>query len=144
MNVEIREPRTEKEFEEYYDLRWRILRAPWGQPRGSERDGLENESIHLAAFAGKKIIGCGRIHFNSGEEAQIRYMAVDKRFQKKGVGRRILKELEKKAMKNGAKQIVLNARESAVGFYESRGYKIIGEAHKLFGVIPHFKMLKKP
>ena len=34
------EPRTTQEWESYFDLRWRVLREPWGQARGSERDDL--------------------------------------------------------------------------------------------------------
>ena len=33
-----------------------------------------------------KIIGVGRLHFVNIKESQIRYMAVDKNFRKKGVG----------------------------------------------------------
>jgi len=31
--VEIVEPKTEEEFEEYYELRWQVLRKPWGQTK---------------------------------------------------------------------------------------------------------------
>ncbi len=79
MEIEIRAPKTKKEQEEYYNLRWEILRKPWNQPKGSEKDEYENDAIHIAAFVNGKIIGVGRIHFNSKEEAQIRYMAVCKR-----------------------------------------------------------------
>ena len=47
-NINIKEPVTEEEFEQYYILRWRILRQPWNQPRGSEKDDKENKSIHIA------------------------------------------------------------------------------------------------
>ncbi len=41
------QPRTAQEWESYFDLRWRVLREPWGQPRGTERDDLDAESFHL-------------------------------------------------------------------------------------------------
>ena len=77
----IKEPKTKEEFEQYYDLRWKILRQPWNQPRGSEKDEKENESIHIMLIHNDKVIGCGRGHFNSPTEAQIRYMAVEEGFQ---------------------------------------------------------------
>ena len=43
--IEFRPPRNEKEWENYYDLRYRILREPLGKERGSEKnesDELEN------------------------------------------------------------------------------------------------------
>ena len=33
----VRPPQTPEEFERYRDFRWRILRAPWNQPRRTEQ-----------------------------------------------------------------------------------------------------------
>ena len=41
----VRPPQNPEEFERYRDLRWRILRAPWNQPRGSELDEIEAKEI---------------------------------------------------------------------------------------------------
>ena len=141
--MKVGKPRTKKEYQKYYDLRWRILRKRWNQPRGSEKDELEGQSIHLMACEKGKPLGVGRVHFNSSEEAQIRYMAVEEGLQGKGIGTIILKELEKSAKRKGANHMTLNARESAVGFYKKQGYRIVGKASTLFGVIPHYKMRKK-
>ena len=139
----IKEPETKEEFEQYYDLRWRILRQPWNQPCGSEKDEKENDSIHIMVVLNDKVIGCGRGHFNSNIEAQIRYMAVDKDCQRKGVGTKILKTLERKLKEKGAGVIILNARENAVIFYQNHDYKIIGKGQTLFDVIEHCKMRKE-
>ena len=141
--MKVGKPRTKKEYQKYYDLRWRILRKRWHQPRGSEKDELEGQSIHLMACEKGKPLGVGRVHFNSSKEAQIRYMAVEEGLQGKGIGTIILKELEKSAKRKGANHMTLNARESAVGFYKKQGYRIVGKASTLFGVIPHYKMRKK-
>ncbi len=141
--MKIREPKTKKEYEKYYDLRWKILRKPWSQTKGSEKDDLEEQSIHLMAWEKGKPLGVGRVHFNSSKEAQVRYMAVEEDLQGKGVGTMILKALEKNAKRKGADYIVLNARESAVDFYKKHGYRIVGRSHTLFGVIPHYEMRKK-
>ncbi len=137
------EPKTKVEFEQYYDLRWRILRQPWNQPRGSEKDEKENESIHIVAILEGKVVGCGRGQFNSSTEAQIRYMAVDEDFQGKGVGTKMLKALELRLKKKEVKTIILNARENAVKFYQKHNYKIIEKGSILFDVIEHFKMGKE-
>ena len=139
----ITEPKTEEEFEQYYDLRWRILRQPWNQPHGSEKDEKEEESIHIIVVHNDQVIGCGRGHFNSPIEAQIRYMAVEENFQGKGVGTKILKALEQRLIKKGAKIIILNSRENAVKFYQKHNYKIIEKGSILFDVIEHFKMGKE-
>ena len=143
MEVEIREPQTKKQLWSYYDLRWKILRKPWNQPRGSEKDERENESIHIVAVIGGKSVGVGRVHFNSKKEAQIRYLAVEENYRGKGVGSLILGALETHARTKGAKYIVLNSRENVTGFYKKCGYRIIEPVHKLFGTIPHWKMKKE-
>ena len=47
-----------------------------------------------------KIIGVGRLHFVNIKESQIRYMAVDKNFRKKGVGNAIEMKVEENEQNN--------------------------------------------
>jgi ribosomal protein S18 acetylase RimI-like enzyme len=141
--MEIREPKTPKEFESYYALRYNVLRKPWKQPKGSEKDEMEDGSVHIMAMDSNIVLGVGRLHLNSNDEAQVRYMAVSPAFQGRGVGTKILKELEKAGKKKGAKYIVLNSREEAVHFYEKNGYAVIGDAPTLFNVVKHKKMKKE-
>lgn len=139
----IKSPQSREEFFNYFDLRWRILRAPWNQPKGSEQDELEGKAIHIIAVEDDKIIGCGRAHFNDGEEAQIRYMAIENEWQGQGIGKKILEALENKVVEKGAKKIILHARENVVKFYERNGYKVVKKSHTLFGSIPHYLMEKR-
>jgi predicted GNAT family N-acyltransferase len=141
--VQVCEPSTAEDFRRYYDLRWKILRAPWDQPRGSERDALDDSSTHLMLVGpGGRLHGVGRLHFNSIREAQIRYMAIDIPDQRKGLGSRLLEALEHRARALGAATIVLDARESALGFYRKHGYIASGTGHVLFNRIAHLHMSK--
>ena len=140
--MEIREPEIKKDFEKYYSLRWKMLRKPWHQPKGSERDIFDEDSIHIMAVDDEIVVGCGRGHFNSKKQAQIRYMAVDERYQRKGIATSILKELEKRLIANEAKEIILKSREIAVPLYEKNGYKVFKKGEILFGEIRHFWMKK--
>ena len=139
----IKQPKTKKEFENYYDLRWRVLRELWQQPRGSEKDDMENESFHvMACDEDNKVTGVGRLHFNNETEAQIRYMAVDPEHANKGTGELILRTLEEKTKQEKCENIVLDARENAISFYEKHNYKLLEKSHLLFGSIQHYQMLK--
>jgi ribosomal protein S18 acetylase RimI-like enzyme len=139
----VKSPQTPEEIERYRDLRWRILRAPWNQPRGTELDELETIAFPIMVCEVDGIpIGVGRAHFNSPEDAQIRSMAVEENWRGKGIGSIVLNALEKIAIEKGAKKIILHARDNAVKFYEKNGYKVVSESHKLFGVIPHYFMQK--
>lgn len=140
----VRPPQTPEEFERYRDLRWRVLRAPWNQPRGSEVDEIESKAFPIMVCEVDGIpIGVGRIHFNSEIEAQIRSMAVETQWRSKGIGSIVLTELEKIAADKGAKKIILHARENAVKFYEKNGYKVVSSSHTLFNTIQHYLMEKE-
>ena len=60
-------------------------------------------------------------------------MAIDTPQQRKGLGSLLLRELESRACVLGAATIVLDARESALGFYCRHGYQALGAGHVLFG-----------
>lgn len=140
----ITSPASAEEFARYYDLRWRVLRKPWGQPPGSERDRLEDESIHVMAGDNDRMpVGIGRIHFPGAHEAQIRYMAVEESYRGRGFGKAVLARLEEIARKRGVVRIILNAREGALPFYERSGYRVLGTGHTLFGCIRHARMEKR-
>ncbi len=137
-------PQSKTEFERYFDLRWRILRAPWQQPRGSELDHHEDNAIHAMALNDEgQIIGVARLHQIDNTTAQIRYMAVEERWQGSGIGDALLSYLEEKARPFGVQIIVLNAREDSVKFYTKRGYRITGSGHLLYGEIKHQKLEKR-
>jgi len=142
MNVRICEPQTSDEFDDYYELRWIVLRKPWKQPKGSEKDEDENNSTHIMACIGKETVGVGRIHLKSKEKMQIRYMAVKENYRSKGIGTLVLEELEKRAKNKQIKHIVLNARENALQFYIKNGYSIVGKGDTLFDSINHWRMQK--
>ena len=135
-------PQTQNELEQYYDLRWRILRKPWNQPEGSEHDKIEDECIHIIAKDNDNVIGVGRLQFNSKDEAQIRYMAVEPDYEKQGVGKKIVGALEGYVKENKRTMITLDAREPAVGFYEKLGYTKKEKTYLLFNKIQHYKMRK--
>lgn len=141
--MKILAPTTESDYEKYFDLRWRILREPWQQPRGSEKDELENMSHHLMACdETNNVIGVGRLHALSDSQGQIRYMAVATDHQGKGIGSLLLQELENLAIKNKFNSILLHARENALPFYLHHGYAQLEQSHLLFNSIQHFKMIK--
>ena len=143
MNYTIKSPETESEWESYFNFRWEKLRKPLGMPKDTLKDDKEQDSCHLIAVdSDEKVVGTGRLHFNSEQEGQIRYMAVNESIQRKGLGSSIVLELEMMAKKKGAKRMVLNARENAVNFYLSLGYKEL-EPYESDTDIPHTTMSKE-
>ena len=126
----------------YYDLRYEILRKPWNQSYSSTYDEWEKNSVHALMIDDGAAIATGRLQINSGEEGQVRSMAVKESEQGKGLGTQMLLWLEAEAKRRNMKRIVLDARDGAVNFYRNNGYQVEGESYILFDTIPHFRMQK--
>ena len=136
-------PTTAQHWQAYYALRFTVLREPWNQPLGSELLPDEASAIHvLAVDEDEKVLGVARMHESAPKQGQVRCVAVATDQQGKGVGKRIMRYLEKVAAENGWQEIVLEARENAVPFYESLGYSIVEKSYLLFGEIQHYRMKK--
>lgn len=142
-SINIIEPQTKEQFEAYYLLRYEVLRKPWNQPHGSERDGHENECIHfMAVDKDHNPIGVCRLQFNTDKEAQLRYMGVNENTQGLGVGRKLILHAEERARQEGAERLILQAREIAVDFYKKCGYRLVEKSYLMWGSIQHYLMAK--
>lgn len=151
------EPRQQTHWREYFDLRWRVLRAPWGQERGSEKDSFDPVALHpvldtgppvsvlhqIALTTTNNVIGVGRIHLLNPTTAQIRFMAVEPAYRCQGVASAILERLEQFARQHTCTSIILNARDTVQAFYLHKGYRITGHGELLFNQIAHVKMCKE-
>jgi len=142
------EPVEDDDWSQYFDLRWRILRAPWQQARGSERDENDFASSTvlvkhvMAKDARGNIIGVGRIHQLNSGLAQIRYMAVEKEYRRQGIAATILQYLESAAVEWHCNRIFLNARLDIQSFYTHYDFKVAGEGELLFNNVQHVHLFK--
>lgn len=141
--MEVKQAKTKQEVEAIIDLRYKILRQPWDQPRETGTDNLEETSINAyVKNESGDVVACGRLQENENNIGQIRFMAVDNSQQGKGLGKLILKFLETEGKKAGLTKIELQARENAVDFYKSAGYSVKERSFLLWGIIQHYLMEK--
>lgn len=135
MTYRVDTPQTPQDWQDYYQLRYQVLRAPWGQPPGSERDELEADSAHrLVRDQHGAVVAVGRLHRLSDGWAQVRYMAVAESARGQGLGAMVLNALEQQAVSWQCAGITLNAREHAIGFYSRLGYQTGCQLEPLFGI----------
>lgn len=140
--IEVKNPRSEKEWDAYYDLRYRILREPLGKERGSERNEGDETGLHFALSENDVLIAVARLDRVNETVCQARFVAVESHLQGKGYGRKIMTALENEALKLGYHKLILHARDYALPFYEKLGYTLVGPSYKLFDVLQHFEMFK--
>lgn len=142
MGIDIRTPQTEDEWGDYYELRYRVLREPLGQPKGSEKNDGDASGIHFALYDQGTLCAIARLDQAEHDVAQVRFVAVDHTIQGKGYGRFIMDAVEKQSIERGDTKMILHARDYAVDFYLKLGYTLIEPSHKLFGVLQHYLMEK--
>ena len=123
-------------------LREEVLRKPLGLSLSGEDLANEEHQLHFGLFEpGDHLVACVVAVLLSPTEARIRQMAVSPPHQRRGLGRRILRELESNLKARGFRKLVMKARTSAAGFYETVGYTIAGEEF-VDVTVPHVTMIK--
>ncbi len=132
----IQTPTTREEFKKYYALRYKVLRAPLGQPRGTEKDDYEPISHHFMAVDEQthEVVGVVKLHEKEPGVGQFSFMAVDDHYQKRGIGHMLIEAVEARARSLGFKKLGTMTRLNATSFYEKFGYKITGVAYVIFGM----------
>ena len=143
MGIEIRSPKTASEWQDYYDLRYRVLRKPLNQPLGSEKNEGDITGEHFALYENGHLKAIARLDISEPKIAQVRFVAVESDTQGKGYGKLIMTATEEKAKKDGNEKMILHARDYAVKFYEKLNYQLIEKSYKLFDVLQHYLMEKK-
>lgn len=143
MGIIIKTPDTRQEWEDYYDLRYRILRKPLDQPLGSEKNEGDLTGVHFALYDEGVLQAIARLDETDDKTAQVRFVAVETNSQGKGYGREIMEATERKAKSDGKTKMILHARDYAVDFYLKQDYTLIGPCYKLFDVLQHFLMEKE-
>jgi len=111
-----------------HPLRRRVLRGDDPMARVDEpRDG-EVTALHLAGVLDGEIVVCASFFEaafapDPGSSAyQLRFMATDAAVQGRGYGARVLAEAERRLRERGATRLWANARDTALGFYQSVGF----------------------
>ncbi|MDG2389392.1 MAG: GNAT family N-acetyltransferase [Planctomycetaceae bacterium] len=124
------------------ELRDRLLRAPLGLTFSFEELESESAELHFALVDDALVQACAVIVPTSREDAKLRQMAVHENHQRKGLGSRLIHEIESVLRIRGFQQIQLHAREEAVPFYTRLGYQTVGDRFMEVG-IGHWKMYRQ-
>jgi len=121
------------------DLRWRVLRKPLGFAPEAVAFPFEAESLHLVALDAGRVVGCVLFHPEGTETGRLFQMAVEPDRQGTGLGTTLVRALEAELARRGFREVILHARDSAVGFYARLGYAPVGPPYVEVGV-PHQNM----
>ena len=128
-------------LEPLYALRLQVLRP--GGPPESARWPLDDhpESTHLGAFIDSRCVGIASVVPEDGW--RLRGMAVDPSLQGCGVGRELVRTLQRDFGARGA-GLWCKARIAAVEFYLKLGFTLDGEPFEIEGIGLHYTMRWTP
>jgi len=129
-------------YEETVQLRDDILRKPL-KLNFKEKDlAKEYKDYHLACYNGyDELIGCLVLSPLEDGSIKMRQVAVSKKYQRKGIGMIMVYFSEVESYHRGFRKMELNARDTAIPFYEKLGYQKTGRPFKEVS-IKHYKMVK--
>lgn len=126
--INIVSPKTHEDFKNYYELRFNILRKPWGLPKGTEKDDFEPISKHFMAVESESghIVGVIKLMEKEKGVGWFSHMAVQDAYQNKGVGKMLLAFVEDEAKRDGYSILGCMARLNATDYFAKAGYVIKG------------------
>jgi N-acetylglutamate synthase-like GNAT family acetyltransferase len=135
--IQIRTPKTKDEFKAYYALRFRVLREPWGQPKGTEKDDYEPISQHLMAVDDQSgaVVGVIKWLERAPGVAWLSHVAVAPEYQRRGIGKLLMKTVEETARAQGFQAIGANSRLTSTEYFEKQGYTLAGLPTHYFGTV---------
>ena len=123
----IKIPKTRDDFKAYYGLRYKVLREPWGHPKGTEKDDYEPISEHFMALSEKgDVVGVAKLFEKAEGVGHISHLAVAAEHQHKGIGHLLMKTVEQRARERGYTMIGTMARVTATAYFERAGFRIAG------------------
>jgi N-acetylglutamate synthase-like GNAT family acetyltransferase len=139
----IKTPTTHDDFKAYYALRYKVLREPWGHPKGTEKDDYEPISEHFMALNEKgDVVGVVKLFEKSDRVGHISHLAVAPEYQHKGVGHLLLETVEQRARARGFHTIGTMARVTATVYFQKYGFRIVGMPTPHLGTI-HLVWMEK-
>ena len=122
-------------------LRDAVLRAPLGMRITREDQDTEVDCRHVALLDDDTVLATVVAVPLAPGVMRIRQMAVHPEHRDRGLGRALLDQTEAVLREAGVRQLILHARDTAIGFYRRCGYHEEGEPFPEIG-LRHQRMVK--
>jgi predicted GNAT family N-acyltransferase len=146
----VRRVETDADLEAALAVRRRVFVDEQGVPPDLEVDEYDElgAATHFLATDGDTPVGAARLrpygsddHEPDGRRAKVERVAVLSERRGEGFGARLMDGVEATAEAQGFDTLVLHAQTAVEGFYDARGYRVVGETFEEAG-IPHVEMVR--
>jgi GNAT superfamily N-acetyltransferase len=125
------EPATHALIAEYFDMRAGTFPMDLGDYHAAFPQAAHftpPAGVFLVVIEDGEDVGCGGIKSLSPVRYEIKHLWIQPHMQGRGLGRKLLEELERRARDFGATEVVLDTNESLVAagtLYRASGYEVI-------------------
>jgi predicted GNAT family N-acyltransferase len=124
--IQVRPTRDQAEVAAALALREEVFCGEQGVSLAEERDGRDEEALHLVVVDDGVVVGTCRL-LVEGTTVKLGRMAVSRTRRGLGLARALITEAEAQARALGAQRIVLAAQLSAQALYDRAGYDAYGD-----------------
>ena len=141
MQVMVAVAQTQQDFFRLIRLREEVFVLEQKIPLEIELDTDDERALHVIALVDQQVVGTARL-VTSGGSGRIGRMAVRQTWRRRQIGRALMDELLRQAVKGRLTTLGLHAQEQAAEFYRKMGFQEEGIPFTEGG-IPHRKMVKR-
>jgi predicted GNAT family N-acyltransferase len=124
--TEVRPARDQTEVDAALALRYEVFCVEQGVSLAEERDGLDDEALHLVVVDDGDVVGTCRLLL-VGSEVKLGRMAVAPAHRGRGLAAELLVEADARARELHARRIALAAQLTAQPLYARAGYAPYGD-----------------
>jgi predicted GNAT family N-acyltransferase len=124
--TEVRPARDQAEVDAALALRYDVFCIEQGVSLDEERDGRDDEALHLVVVDGGEVVGTCRL-LPVGSEIKLGRMAVVASHRGRGLAAELLVEADVRARELHVQRIALAAQLTAQALYERAGYAPYGD-----------------
>ena len=143
ITVELIQPHSNK-YRRACQLRYELFFAEHDLPWDVVFNQRQANDFHASISIEDRLVAYGQLVPQCDRIYQIRQMVVDPSYQRQNLGKRILSFLIEIAKQEAAIALTLNARLTAVGFYQKLGFKTFGTPFPSTTTgVPHIAMNRK-
>lgn len=132
-------------YAETVKLRNKVIHEPLNLEINPDSLSEEYQDVHFALYdANYFMLGCAVLRTNTQKPgiAYLRQVSIREEYQRKGLGAKLMKAVERHAIGNSFKEIHILAHKGAISFYTEQGYRKSGKVTNLAG-LKHYPMRKK-
>lgn len=138
--IQVRPTRDDAEIAAALALREEVFCGEQGVSLAEERDGRDDEALHLVVVDDGVVVATCRL-LVEGTTVKLGRMAVSRTRRGLGLARALITEAETRARALGAERMVLAAQLNAQALYDRAGYDAYGDVFLDAG-IEHVMMAK--